>query len=798
MKKFKKAVSISLVLLMALGMGNISAMAADESLLNVGGSAYIADVNDDINDGNMSSDTNDDSEEKSEPGNAVIGEDANSGDGTASDVENDDGTGTKNDSGNSPKNDGGTDLAEAADINAVKIGNKGYETLQEAINDAKDNDTIVLTKDFSATEEEKPISGGWLYEISAAKISSLTIDLDGHTIDCGDKYGWLYVNSGNKKMNLTVKNGRIQNTGKLSQGSAIWAWNTLNLDNMTFSNCSASSYGGAVFVGSSDETTVANITNCRFVGNKGGSGGALYVAMAKEVEISGSTFESNQAVDQYGFGGAFYVDHGSSTVTVKDCSFTGNQAVYGGAMSAYDNVTLNVKDCSLKDNSASVCGGAVYITGNTEAARPAKLQIIDGEITGNNAQHGGAIYAYYMSPSTIDGAKFDKNTASNYGGAVYAGAVKMTLRGTAFAGNQAAQGGAWYQNSGAVTLNESTIINNMAKDFGGGIVSYFAALNMENGAGIYNNTAQNMGDDIFSSDQGYAETNPATLELLTPENATLASDGRTITGWFVDGYKSGETANRWGADNFYEAFDKNVSVIALKAAHEPYYTVTYTDGVDGEEVFPDQSSEVKLGAATPDFNGTPTRSGYTFTGWSPAVAETVTGDMTYTAQWRFNGYPVTYYTVTYTDGVDGEVVFADQTTTVAMGESTPAFNGTPTREGYTFTGWSPAVADTVTGDAVYFAQWSENANIDDPDVPLGPGPDDPVIDDPDVPLGPGPDEPVIDDPDVPLAPAPAEDADSNQPKTGDEAPLALLMGMFLVSAGALGATVIRRKEKAEK
>ena len=157
-------------------------------------------------------------------------------------------------------------------------------------------------------------------------------------------------------------------------------------------------------------------------------------------------------------------------------------------------------------------------------------------------------------------------------------------------------------------------------------------------------------------------------------------------------------------------------------------------------------------------------------------------DVTYTAQWTYVGFPVTYYTVTYTDGVDGEVVFADQTTTAAMGESTPAFSGTPTREGYTFTGWSPAVADTVTGDAVYVAQWSENANIDDPDVPLGPGPD----------------EPVIDDPDVPLAPAPAEDADSNQPKTGDEAPLALLMGMFLVSAGALGATVIRRKEKAEK
>lgn len=62
------------------------------------------------------------------------------------------------------------------------------------------------------------------------------------------------------------------------------------------------------------------------------------------------------------------------------------------------------------------------------------------------------------------------------------------------------------------------------------------------------------------------------------------------------------------------------------------------------------------------------------------------------------------FTVTYTDGVDG-AAFADQTYTVKEGGATPAFDGTPTREGYVFLGWEPKVAETVTGDATYVATW---------------------------------------------------------------------------------------------
>ena len=142
------------------------------------------------------------------------------------------------------------------------------------------------------------------------------------------------------------------------------------------------------------------------------------------------------------------------------------------------------------------------------------------------------------------------------------------------------------------------------------------------------------------------------------------------------------------------------------------HTVTYTDGVDGEVVFADQVIHgIVDGDKTPDFNlggsNIPTRPGYTFTGWSPTVAETVTESIIYTAHWS------TPYTVTYTDGVDGEVVFADQVhPNLNHGVPTPAFllNGSniPTRAGYIFAGWLPNVSDKVIKNVVYIAQWNKD------------------------------------------------------------------------------------------
>ena len=67
------------------------------------------------------------------------------------------------------------------------------------------------------------------------------------------------------------------------------------------------------------------------------------------------------------------------------------------------------------------------------------------------------------------------------------------------------------------------------------------------------------------------------------------------------------------------------------------YTVTYTDGVDGEVVFEDKViPDLVVGTPTPKFDETPTRAGYTFKGWSPAVEEKVTKNITYNATWVMN------------------------------------------------------------------------------------------------------------------------------------------------------------------
>ena len=60
--------------------------------------------------------------------------------------------------------------------------------------------------------------------------------------------------------------------------------------------------------------------------------------------------------------------------------------------------------------------------------------------------------------------------------------------------------------------------------------------------------------------------------------------------------------------------------------------------------------------------------------------------------------------IVYQDGIGG-AAFADQEYFTDVETPTPPFQGTPHREGYIFTGWSPAFSERVTGSIVYTAQW---------------------------------------------------------------------------------------------
>ena len=207
------------------------------------------------------------------------------------------------------------------------------------------------------------------------------------------------------------------------------------------------------------------------------------------------------------------------------------------------------------------------------------------------------------------------------------------------------------------------------------------------------------------------------------------------------------------------------------------YTVTYTDGVDNEEIFKDQVYTVEFSKATPAFNGTPTRDGYKFTGWTPAVADTVTRNVTYTAQWE-KLTPAETFTVTYTDGVDNEEIFKDQTYTVESGKATPAFNGTPTRKGYTFAGWKPAVAATVTSNATYEATWkSDSATTTPSDNKPSTG--------------------ETTSPNTGNGTTSPKTGDTTSSKTGDNSNLALWFAVLFISGGVMTVLGIASRKKSK-
>ena len=241
-----------------------------------------------------------------------------------------------------------------------------------------------------------------------------------------------------------------------------------------------------------------------------------------------------------------------------------------------------------------------------------------------------------------------------------------------------------------------------------------------NGNGIADDLEDKFTVTYTDSADGKAFTDQVYGNLL-PDTATPAFNGTpTRTGYVFGGWNPAVAATVTGNATYTAVWEKDANGNGKPDKDEEKYTVTYTDGVENEEIFADQVyGNLLPDTATPAFNGTPTRTGYVFGGWNPAVAAKVTGSQTYTATWKVdaNGNGIAddeedKYTVTYTDGVKGKA-FADQVyDNLLSGTDTPAFNGKPTRKGYSFVSWTPKVTDTVTKTVTYTATWKANSGKD--------------------------------------------------------------------------------------
>jgi predicted outer membrane repeat protein len=241
-----------------------------------------------------------------------------------------------------------------------------------------------------------------------------------------------------RKLTMTHGNAAIA-AGELGSVVAIDA----AFINNSGSNGAAISAGGTV-----------EVNRCTFTGNSvSGNGGAI--ATEGDITITASTFTDNSAV---AIGGAV---QSNTRVTVTESEFTGNTAVSGGAI--FGGTSVEVTNSTFTRNTGADFGGAIYasttatvrrstFTRNTGADIGGAITAATGAIsrssfTKNTAtSHGGAIN--FWSPTsptaTVSGSTFERNFAADGGGAISVGpcpaprrsAVNKMLRANTFTGNK--------------------------------------------------------------------------------------------------------------------------------------------------------------------------------------------------------------------------------------------------------------------------------------------------------------------------------------------------------------------------
>jgi hypothetical protein len=207
----------------------------------------------------------------------------------------------------------------------------------------------------------------------------------------------------------------------------------------------------------------------------------------------------------------------SSTITIRNSTFTGFRAMQGGAIMVQVEATLMLNGSRLISNEA-VKGGAVAIKGSSANAQV----IVDSSLIGNSAEAGGALWIDSSVSALVSGCFFQQNKAQMYGGAIQnSGATALTIQGTRFVENSnvGGAGGAISLERGAVatTIVWCQFSRNTASK-GGAVSSNLAPVRIAHSA-FEANAARKLDDDAAScllsgSNGGALLLTPARLVLV--------------------------------------------------------------------------------------------------------------------------------------------------------------------------------------------------------------------------------------------------------------------------------------------
>lgn len=546
----------------------------------------------------------------------------------------------------------------------AKIGDTGYEELEEAFANAQNGDTITVLKDCRVAST---------LEVTADGIALRSEDA-GNPVTISREEGFTGISYGadTDTVLLAVTGSGFSTQDIVFDGGAVLDGDFNNTGSIW--NSPLIYVNGSYTMGSG--TVLQN--NYNTDGRDGGEGRALHTAGALHIRQ----------------GGSLTMDGG----LIQNCYTSGG----GGGIHSEKDSHLSAVSGTVRNCYAAAWGGGMYLHGSGELSGMA--------FSGNSAgSTGGGLYS--RSPLTLTDSLIEGNSSGYDGGGLCtATGHRPVVSGCTFTGNVAGRGSAIQTLEGEGTepleIRDCTFTGNRSeeKSYAGGTICY----KNETGIILYGN--------IVMEDNLAVGASPCDILFFYNTGASILLDesfesGSTfVLGGFPDVVKPGRVlvdGKLYGKDASPEQFpwhtkdfrtEKRGDNLYLAEVPKTYYIIYDANNTgngqssscfDPDEYTSDDTAVIMDDLAVSAYMGTLANAGYDFAGWNteadgtgtdylPGQEISLTENLYLYAKWEAEK-PVTI-TFIYNDGKIG----TDSTKAVPGSELTFP---DAARKGYDFMGW---------------------------------------------------------------------------------------------------------------
>ena len=557
------------------------------------------------------------------------------------------------------QNNSGTIILNDAVNVVASVNGIGYNTLVNAINAAKDGDTVTLLQ--STTEDT----------IKVSEDNDISLDLGGNTLNLTQysNTGALFGSSSFNAMlfnvgTLSIENGRIEMYNSTEAGNGI-----VNSGNLTLTSdvdIVADVVGEALINVNGSLTSYADISNIVATASSGW-GGAI-TTYGGILNLSGGNITA-EAADSAGSN--LYM----TGLTVYNSEYNN---ISDGAEVTLSNVdvtadvyaisTNNLNSGGVSPSNVTINSGSFTSTQGTAIYWPSAGRLTVGVAGGNDASV--SITANEGSGIEICSGELIVNCGTVYGGYEYTGTDDDLLQGYRGHSGSAGIGDAitviGRRGSGYDTASLNVVINGGRFQSGSNYGVRYFDCNLANATQITQIVEVEITDGTFvgaAGDVDFAYVNSEEQQIIAggnfsePVDLNYLSDNLTVELYSVSNTEAPYSYYRSTEDAQNAAQTGDIITDLSSVTSDVMHMVTIDYGYMDKIVISMRDQSVLI-LPTPD-----SRSGYRFAGWRDAQgnryeagqAITVYSDMTLTAMWNAVNVPDTTYPITIADTDNGTV-----------------------------------------------------------------------------------------------------------------------------------------------